>query len=160
VVGTWIVCKLLKYEEFARIPMKYRIRNAASCTSCQNSWMDQGAFLRGIQLFNEAEFFEAHEVLEDVWRAAPATEKRFLQGLIQIAVAFHHHSTGNLVGARSLLVRGTRNLVGSPDDFGGIDISKLRRVLPAWHDAFADGGSEPPLPRMEPRGEQLPSADV
>jgi len=122
--------------------------------------MDQEAFLRGIQLFNEAEFFEAHEVLEDVWRAAPATEKRFLQGLIQIAVAFHHHSTGNLVGAHSLLERGTRNLDGSPDDFGGIDISKLRRVLAAWHDAFADGGSEPPLPRMEPRGEQLPSADV
>src|SRR5438128_8247685 len=108
----------------------------SSCTSCQ---MDQEAFFRGIQLFNEAEFFEAHEVLEDVWRAAPATEKRFLQGLIQIAVAFHHHSTGNPLGARSLLVRGTRNLVGSPDDFGGIDISKLRRVLAAWHDAFADG---------------------
>ena len=122
--------------------------------------MDQEAFLRGIQLFNEAEFFEAHEVLEDVWRAAPATEKRFLQGLIQIAVAFHHHSTGNPLGARSLLVRGTRNLVGSPDDFGGIDISKLRRVLAAWHDAFADGRNEPPLPRMEPLGEQLPSADV
>ena len=115
--------------------------------------MDQEAFLRGIQLFNEAKFFEAHEVLEDVWRAAPAAEKRFLQGLIQIAVAFHHHSTGNPLGARSLLVRGTRNLVGSPDDFGGIDISKLRRVLAAWHDAFADVGNEAPRPRMEPRGE-------
>ena len=133
--------------------MKYRIRNGASCTSCQNSWMDQEAFLRGIQLFNEAEFFEAHEVLEDVWRAAPVAEKRFLQGLIQIAVAFHHHSTGNLVGTHSLLERGTRNLDGSPDDFGGIDISKLRRVLATWRDAFADGGNEPPLPRMEPRGE-------
>jgi len=114
--------------------------------------MDQEGFLRGIQLFNEAEFFEAHEVLEDVWRAAPVAEKRFLQGLIQIAVAFHHHSTGNLVGTHSLLERGTRNLDGSPDDFGGIDISKLRRVLATWRDAFADGGNEPP-PRMEPRGE-------
>ncbi len=133
--------------------MKYRIRNGASCTSCHNGWMDQEGFLRGIQLFNEAEFFEAHEVLEDVWRAAPVAEKRFLQGLIQIAVAFHHHSTGNLVGTHSLLERGTRNLDGSPDDFGGIDISKLRRVLATWRDAFADGGNEPPLPRMEPRGE-------
>jgi len=48
----------------------------SSCTSCQ---MDQEAFRRGIQLFNEAEFFEAHDVLEDVWRAAPATEKRLLR---------------------------------------------------------------------------------
>src|SRR5207245_6967069 len=136
--------------------MKYRIRNGASCTSCHNGWMDQEAFLRGIQLFNEAKFFEAHEVLEDVWRAAPAAEKRFLQGLIQIAVAFHHHSTGNLVGAHSLLERGTRNLTGSPDDFGGIDISKLRRGLAAWHDGVADVGNEAPRAGLETRSGQGP----
>src|SRR5437773_12483560 len=115
--------------------------------------MEQALYLHALDLFNRAAFFDAHEVWEDVWRAAPPEEKRFLQGLIQIAVAFHHHSTGNLVGTHSLLERGTRNLDGSPDDFGGIDISKLRRVLATWRDAFADGGNEPPLPRMEPRGE-------
>src|SRR5947209_20294512 len=66
-------------------------------------------FAEGIKLFNSAEFFEAHEVLEDVWRAAPAAEKRFLQGLIQVAVALHHHSKGNRTGARSLLAREQHN---------------------------------------------------
>jgi predicted metal-dependent hydrolase len=36
-------------------------------------------YLRGLELFNRREFFEAHEALEDVWRAAPAADKKFLQ---------------------------------------------------------------------------------
>jgi hypothetical protein len=56
--------------------------------------MDEETYFRGIKLFNSADYFEAHEVLEDVWRAAPQLEKRFFQGLIQVAVALHHHSQG------------------------------------------------------------------
>ena len=44
---------------------------------------------------------------------------RFLQGLIQAAVAFHHHSTGNVVGAGSLMERARKNLAGCPEEFGG-----------------------------------------
>jgi len=83
------------------------------------------AFAEGIRLFNAAEFFEAHEILEDVWRAGSGPEKKFLQGLIQLAVALHHHSKGNLRGARSLLARSARNLRGYPDGFHGIDLNRL-----------------------------------
>ena len=38
--------------------------------------VDAARFIEGIKLFNSAEFFEAHEVLEDVWRGAPAAEKK------------------------------------------------------------------------------------
>jgi predicted metal-dependent hydrolase len=76
--------------------------------------VDQHSFRTGVKLFNEAKFFDAHEVLEDVWRAAPEPEKLFLQGLIQLAVALHHHSTGNLVGACSLLDRAALNLSNYP----------------------------------------------
>ncbi len=73
--------------------------------------MDPEGFKKGIEHFNCGEFFEAHEVWEDVWRAIDSPrEKRFVQGLIQVAVALHHHSTGNHVGAESLLRRATRNL--------------------------------------------------
>ncbi len=74
--------------------------------------MDSELYLRGIKLFNSGAYFEAHEVLEDVWRAAPVPEKKFLQGLIQVAVGLHHHSKGNVVGARSLLARAVQELVG------------------------------------------------
>jgi predicted metal-dependent hydrolase len=63
----------------------------------------------GIELFNQAEFYDAHEVLEDVWRASADPEKLFLQALIQTAVALHHHSTGNVIGCQSLMARALRN---------------------------------------------------
>src|SRR5437870_11840071 len=87
--------------------------------------VDAARFIEGIKLFNSAEFFEAHEVLEDVWRAAPASEKLFLQGLIQISVAFVHHSRGNARGAQSLLRRACKNLSGYPAVCQGIDLHPL-----------------------------------
>src|SRR6059036_1506806 len=73
------------------------------------------------------------------WRAAPAAENRFLQGLIQVAVALHHHSKENRVGARSLLARARRNLSGYPDEFGGIFLKPLLKSLAEWQEALEDG---------------------
>ena len=110
--------------------------------------VDAARFREGIKLFNSAEFFEAHEVLEDVWRAAPVAEKRFLQGLIQVAVALHHHSTGNALGTRFLLARARRNLSGYPDEFCGIDLKPLLKSLDRWQEALDEGQPVPPLPRI------------
>ena len=114
--------------------------------------MDREILDRGIALFNHSAFFEAHEVLEDVWRGAPEAEKRFLQGLIQIAVGLHHHSNGNLDGACSLLARGAANLKGYQDDFGGIDVPSLREAALAWSEALRRSEPTPPLPRIRFRG--------
>lgn len=105
-------------------------------------------FRRGATLFNEGLFFEAHEVLEDAWRAAPAREKKFLQGLIQIAVALHHHGHGNLVGARSLLARAARNLSSYPESFSGIELKQLRDSVAQWQRALGEGTPVPPLPKV------------
>lgn len=110
--------------------------------------MDSELYLRGIRLFNSGAYFEAHEVLEDVWRAAPVPEKTFLQGLIQVAVGLHHHSKGNVVGARSLLGRAARNLASYPDDFGGIQLPELLHSLAQWQHALAESRSVPPVPRF------------
>jgi uncharacterized protein len=110
--------------------------------------MDEELYLRGIKLFNRRAYFEAHEVLEDVWRAAPGPEKKFYQGLIQVAVALHHHGKGNVVGARSLLARATKNLSGYPEHHGGIQLPELLRSLAQWQHALAEGTSVPPLPRF------------
>jgi predicted metal-dependent hydrolase len=101
-------------------------------------------YLEGIKLFNSANFFEAHEVLEDVWRPARNPERKFLQSLIQVAVALHHHSRGNLVGARSLLARATRNLEPYPEKFGGVDLRVLRKSLQRWSKALAESRPAPP----------------
>lgn len=62
--------------------------------------MDQ-RFLRGIREFNEGRFFEAHDILEDLWHGYREPDRVFLQGLIQMAVGFYHFENGNLKGARS-----------------------------------------------------------
>jgi hypothetical protein len=102
----------------------------------------------GIELFNRAAFFDAHEALEDVWRSAPAADKKFLQGLIQVAVALYHHGNGNSVGARSVLRRAFRNLSRYPENFGGINSELLLSSISAWQRALDEGTPVPPLPRI------------
>ena len=103
----------------------------------------------GIALFNRSEYFEAHEVLENVWRAAPAERKRFLQGLVQCAVAFHHYSTGNRVGMRGVMERAIKNLGECPTDFRVVEVERLVRTLSLWRDAMDNGHEPPPLPKIE-----------
>jgi uncharacterized protein len=102
----------------------------------------------GIELFNRAAFFDAHEALEDVWRAAPQAEKKFLQGLIQVAVALHHYGNGNTAGARSVLRRAFRNLSLYPRDFGGIESAGLLHSISEWQRALDEGTAVPALPRI------------
>ena len=69
-------------------------------------------FARGLAQFNAGECFEAHETLEALWMLADGSEKRLLQGLIQLAVAWHHWQQGNLTGARGVLARARDRLNG------------------------------------------------
>jgi hypothetical protein len=101
-------------------------------------------------LFNQGRFFDAHEVWEDVWRSARGRRRRFLQALIQVAVALHHHSRGNRVGARSLLARGGNTLAQYPAVYAGLDLRSLRQSLDAWRTALAEDRPPPPLPRLKP----------
>ncbi len=93
---------------------------------------DDEKFERGVADFNAGRFFEAHEVWEELWLAAAEPEKTFLQGLIQVAAAFHHHGRGNARGRQSLLAAGIVKLAGCPDDFRGRTIAKLRDEVEAW----------------------------
>jgi uncharacterized protein len=110
---------------------------------------DEHEYLRGIALFNQGKFFDAHEVLEDVWRAAPQEEKKIWQGLVQAAVALHHYSTGNRVGMRSVMVRAMKNLAGHPRSFHGIDVPRLLESLARWLEAFDNDLPLPSLPKIE-----------
>ena len=77
-------------------------------------------FNRGLDLFNRSHFFDAHEVLEDVWRE------------LQLAVVFNHESKGNHLGARSVLERPMRNIGGADSSFPDLDLDRLRAELEIW----------------------------
>ena len=89
-------------------------------------------FRQGLEEFNTERFFEAHEAWEEVWLASAGTEKRFLQGIIQIAAAFHHYQRGNRRGACSLLEAGLRRLHDLPADHGGIALDRLCLAAGEW----------------------------
>src|SRR5437588_3594949 len=107
----------------------FLVGGSAAGSICNNTRMDREALYKGIKLFNGSQFFEAHEVLEDVWRVAPAAERKFLQGLIQLAVGLHHYSTVNVFGAQSLFDSAARNISGDPADYGLRRIVLLRIVV-------------------------------
>ncbi|HKE51238.1 MAG TPA: DUF309 domain-containing protein [Actinomycetes bacterium] len=58
------------------------------------------------QLLDDGHAFQAHEVLEAVWKAAPESERNLWRGLAQLAVGLTHAQRGNRVGAARLLRRG------------------------------------------------------
>jgi uncharacterized protein len=107
-------------------------------------------FARGIELFNTRYFFEAHEAWEEIWLHTEPPEKTFLQGLIQVTAAFHHHSRENLRGTKSLLCAGLLKLEDFPPHHRGLNIEKLREVARRWLAALdrAETNSWPALPRI------------
>ena len=60
-------------------------------------------FFDGLQAYEEKDFFEAHELWEELWSEYYLDDKTFIQGLIQLAVSFVHLGNGNLNGAKSLM---------------------------------------------------------
>jgi predicted metal-dependent hydrolase len=107
----------------------------------------------GLALFNAGRFFDAHEILEDAWREVPRHSplRRHLQGLVQLAVAFHHESTGNHVGARSVLERAMRNLNGADSSFPDLDLDRLRAALEDWQKHLAGAAPRPKPPHIATR---------
>lgn len=83
----------------------------------------------GVALFNGGQFFECHEVLEQAWLSAQGAEKLFLQGLIQVAVAFYHLRRGNFPGAERLLGAGIEKLSGNATDNSPVDSAELTGAL-------------------------------
>ncbi len=88
-------------------------------------------YLAGVLFFNARDFFEAHEVWEDLWAESHGDDRRFVQGLIQAAVGLFHFSSGNLGGAGKLY-RSSREYmapVGSP--FWGLDVDDFWKNMEA-----------------------------
>lgn len=83
----------------------------------------------GIGLFKRGEYFMAHETLEEHWIEADPEERDFYQGLIHLAVGFHHLKRGNLKGAAIQLRKARKRLERYPDELYGIDVAGLRDFL-------------------------------
>jgi uncharacterized protein len=98
------------------------------------------ALRQGVDEFNRAYFFEAHETLEDLWRETSGPLRLFYQGLIQLAVGLYHLSNGNRRGALNLLGKGLDKLATFQPTCQCIDVDALCREASVWLDHARQAG--------------------
>ncbi len=117
---------------------------AAVLPASPEHWRQCEDYRYAIDLYNHGYWWECHEVLEGLWRAAGrgSQQGRFLQGLIQLAAAHLKWFAGRRAVADRLALRALEKLRGVPDPYMGVAVDDLRRAVRAR----VEGEREDPLP--------------
>jgi len=96
-------------------------------------WAEQAGYLFGIDLFNHAFWWEAHEAWEDLWhRTDDPTQTACLHGLIQLAAAMLKWHLRNRRGVRVLLQRARGYLqpvADRHDRYMGLNVADLLKTV-------------------------------
>lgn len=100
-----------------------------------DGWDDKLSDLarRGLHEFNQGEYFEQHEHLEEAWLAESRPIRIMYQGILQIGVAFLQIERGNWMGALKMFRRGLPRLRTLPPVCQGVNIAALRAAATAIH---------------------------
>jgi predicted metal-dependent hydrolase len=86
--------------------------------------------IAAINKFNEGDYFECHEILEDIWFDVRDGSRNFYQGLLHISVAFYHLTKkNNFKGTIIQLNKALDKLNSFDEQFQGIDLLKLNGQL-------------------------------
>ncbi len=107
-------------------------------------------YLQGIEYFNACDFFEAHEVWEELWTDYQGTSRKFYQGLIQAAVCLHHFGNGNIRGAKKLFLSSTAYLSPYAPFHEGIDLEKFLAQMKACCQTVLDATDDFPNLEIDP----------
>ena len=86
-------------------------------------------FFDGLRAYVEKNFFEAHELWEELWSEYYLVDRTLIQGLIQLAVSFVHLGNGNLNGAKSLLNKSADKFSSFSGVHRGINIDNLKQQI-------------------------------
>lgn len=112
-------------------------------------------YLEGLRLFNAEDFFECHDVLEELWSETLGEPKKFYQGMIQVAISLFHFGNGNLGGARKLYDSSRKYLLPYAPAYQGIDVDKLLADLQSCFQELLDAQETYPA-HVELRDELVP----
>ena len=82
-------------------------------------------FWQGVEEFNQQNFYACHDILEAIWVDAEEIDKKFYQGILQIAVACYHLGNHNWRGAVILLGEGISRLTSYQPIYYSIDVTEL-----------------------------------
>jgi predicted metal-dependent hydrolase len=102
----------------------------------------------GLELIRQGRYFEAHEELEVVWRAADPAERDFYQGLVHVAVAWYQAGRGNRVGCERQLEKAARRLGPYAPEHLGVDVASVLAQVEEARSVAAAGSLELAPPRL------------
>jgi CheY-like chemotaxis protein len=122
-------------QKYARLPD--RQEQAAACQEALSP-----TAVRGLALFNDGDYYEAHEVLEDAWNEEEGPGRDLYRAILQVAVAYLQIERGNYAGAVKMFLRSRQWFEPLPDVCRGIDLAQLRADATAVHEAVLDLGPE------------------
>lgn len=120
-------------------------RIAELIESCRGKSWD-AHYLGYFECFNRGFYFEAHDVLEELW----LTDKRgpnysFHKGLIQLAGAFVHLQKDRLRPSNALFNLAKSNLTKYPAEHDGLNLGEVLRLIADWQTDLARGSGENPI---------------
>jgi hypothetical protein len=95
-------------------------------------------FQKGLAEYEKGDYFEAHEAWEDLWSDYNFPDRKFIQGLIQLAVSFVHLGNGNLTGARNLLKKCENKFAEYAGIQRNININELKSSIEAVEIVYED----------------------
>jgi uncharacterized protein len=101
---------------------------------------------RGLELMRAGAYFEAHEALEDAWRAADPAEKDFFQGLVHVTVAWYQAGRENRVGCERQLAKAERRLAPFASEHREVDLDAVLGQVRFAAAVVSDGSLN--LPRL------------
>ena len=86
---------------------------------------------KGIELFNDGEYWLAHEALEEAWLDEGGEARNLYKAILQAGVVYLFVERGNYRGALKVYGRCWRWLEAIPDRCKGLDIGQLKEDLKA-----------------------------
>jgi len=86
---------------------------------------DDPRFIKGIEEFNSGLYFECHETLEEIWLEEHGEERKFYQGIIQVAAGYYKLEQGVPVGALKLWRMGIEKLQLYSPVYLGVNVDAL-----------------------------------
>lgn len=113
-------------------------------------------YLEGIIRFNDGEYFDAHEIWEELWLDCPSTERRFYQSLIQAAVALYHWENSNHTGAQRLFHAGREKMLPYGPHHLGIDVARFWSAMEATLTSTPGSVSKPTILLPLPSADDVP----
>jgi predicted metal-dependent hydrolase len=100
---------------------------------------ERTALEEGVVLFDAGKFWHAHEAWERPWLKAQGDVRQFLQGLIQLAAAFHHVQRGTDRGAMRLFDAALAKLAPYPEGVFGLDRAAVVKCAKTQREKIANG---------------------